>query len=99
MHKIIGFSLFFVAVVALSQKTSPIVNCRSDNSAACGVSLKSSSYVWSLTNGSGVSGDLSSFGSDKILKFTSCPPGLGVGGFVYISGENLSAESAPIDEA
>ena len=99
MHKIIGFSLFFVAVLGLSQKTSPVVNCRSDNSAACGVSLKSSGYVWSLTNGSGVSGDLSSFGSDKILKFTSCPPGLGVGGFVYISGENLSAESAPIDEA
>ncbi len=54
------------------------------------------SYNFSLTNGSGVSGNLSASGAGKVLTFTRRPFGLVTGSSVRISGGTGTAEPAAI---
>jgi hypothetical protein len=77
-------------------QSDTVGHCSPSTLANCGGSIKSVSYIWSFNNDSGVSGDLASPGVDKTLRFLSCPAGLGVGGFVYISGDKGTAEAALI---
>jgi len=62
-------------------------------------SIDAGSYVWSRTNGSGVSGNLFLKGNAKTLTFDACPSGTVAGNLVYISRGFGRAESAVIKSA
>jgi hypothetical protein len=53
-------------------------------------------FSWYRTSGAGVSADLSSSGSGKVLTFTPCPKGLVVNDYLYISQGTGTAEKALI---
>jgi hypothetical protein len=58
--------------------------------------VDSRQYNWSRVNTDGVSGDLSTSGSGKVLTFTVRPVGLLVGNYVYVSGGTGTAEAVVI---